>query len=70
MKKKKKLASKTTLSDEVADEDFHLLQDFISENFGNKEPTSDGVPEDQVILFSFIQSNNCVIHVCYRFLLV
>ena len=54
MKKKKKLASKTPLSDEVADEDFHLLQDFISENFGNKEPTSDGVPIDQVIFFSLI----------------
>ena len=54
MKKKKKLASKTPLSDEVADEDFHLLQDFISENFGTKDPTSDGVPKDQVIFFSFI----------------
>ena len=54
MKKKKKLASKTPLSDAVADEDFHLLQDFISENFGTKEPESDGVPKDQVIFFSFI----------------
>ena len=54
MKKKKKLASKTPLSDAVADEDFHLLQDFISENFGTKESTSDGVPKDQVLFFSFI----------------
>ena len=54
MKKKKKLASKIPLTDAVADEDFHLLQDFISENFGTKEPESDGVPKDQVIFFSFI----------------
>ena len=54
MKKKKKLASKTPLLDKVADEDFHLLQDFISENFGTKEPTSVEVPNDQVIFFSFI----------------
>ena len=56
MKKKKKLASKTPLSDKVADEDFHLLQDFISENFGTKEPScvEVPVPNDQVIFFSFI----------------
>ena len=54
MKKKKKLASKTPLTDAVADEDFHLLQDFISENFGTKEPTCSEVPNDQVIFFSFI----------------
>ena len=58
MKKKKKKAFKTRLEQKVADEDFLLLQAFISECFDTKQPTSGITPKlnYQVISFMYLIS--------------